>query len=203
MRAFVAVDITEPSILGSIKGLQAELAQSGTTGMRMVDAGILHFTLQFLGEVPDNAISSISDALLSVRFAPFDLEIAGVGAFPNVKSPRIIWVGGKTQEMPASKTNSIKNTAKPLLLLAQKVSDALESLGYTQDKPFKAHSTISRIKDKSKDDNITGMLKKRSNMVFGIQRVRSFKLKESRLTRGGPVYTDLAEITSETEDHRQ
>lgn len=199
MRIFVAVDITEPMIRDNIKKLQAELAaaaQSNPASIRMVDAGILHYTLQFLGEVSSDAIQGIVDALSSVKFVPFDLKVARVGAFPNVKSPRIIWVGGTTQQ---ATTNYNDTSTSGLAHLAQKVSDVLESLGHIRDKPFKAHSTISRVKNKNRDVDVADILRKESDLTFGIQKVQSFKLKESRLTPRGPVYTDLAEITSKVE----
>ena len=218
MRAFVAVEIVEESILGRIRDLQSEMARGWAAdggaggGGRPVDADILHFTLQFLGEIPEQP-QPVIDAVSAVRFAGFDLEIRGVGAFPNSRSPRIVWVGAgePAGEDDGGRGADGATAAAPddgLAGLAQSVSDALAPLGYLRDKPFVAHSTIFRIKrrggggrgrggeadNKGGRRDLTVELDGLRGTVFGVQRVSSFKLKRSRLTPKGPVYTDLAEV---------
>ncbi len=191
MRAFVAVEITEPAVLDGIRELQAALTPPDPKAVRLVDADTLHFTLQFLGEIPDGAQRPVADALSAVRFAPFDLEVGGVGAFPNIGSPRIVWVGGGGGG--GREATAGGNAGLPLSGLARKVSGALAPLGYARDKPFRPHSTILRVKRAPAD--IAGRLEERAGRgTFGVQRVDKFKLKKSRLTPEGPVYTDLAVV---------
>jgi len=198
MRAFVAVEITEPSILKKIKNLQSKMGEA-LKGAKPTDAGILHFTLQFLGEVPDSKIQSVIDAVSSTRFSRFDVEIAGLGAFPNGRSPRAIWVGARDVASTEGTGNGSggggksdgNGSSRALSDLAQKVSDSLAPVGYLRDKRFVAHSTIFRIKKKG--IGITDELKRHSDMVFGVQSITRFKLKKSVLTPTGPIYTDLME----------
>ena len=185
MRAFVAVEITESGITGAIENLQSELLRAEPGGARPVGAGLLHITLQFLGEVPEGAESRVVGALGSIKFDAFDVRIGGVGAFPNAKSPRVVWVG-------ASPSPPIAAPGCPKLQdLAQKVSGVLGPLGYKPDKPFRPHCTIFRIKRRV---DIAKELGEMAGRSFGVQRVGSFKLKRSLLTPQGPVYGDLAVV---------
>ena len=195
MRTFVAVEITDPDIISGIEKIRERLVPKDDPGsVRPVDAGKLHFTLQFLGEVPDDALGRISDALHEVRFAPFDLRVGGVGAFPNARSPRAVWVGGNVGG--GGGDGGSHADASPLHALAQKVAGALGPLGYAGGKPFKPHSTIFRVKRRGGE--IAERLKEMSGMTttLGTQRVDRFKLKKSRLTPDGPIYMDLAVINS-------
>ncbi|MDE0090555.1 MAG: RNA 2',3'-cyclic phosphodiesterase [Thaumarchaeota archaeon] len=215
MRAFVAVEITEPGITGAIENLQSELLRAEPGGARPVGAGLLHITLQFLGEVPEAAKSRVVDALGSIKFDAFDVRIGGVGAFPNVRSPRVVWVGASPSP-PITATAAAQGGSRPsgtgsgrgdndgpapaagaapgcpkLQDLAQRVSGVLGPLGYKPDKPFRPHCTIFRIKRRV---DIAKELREMAGRSFGVQRVKSFKLKRSLLTPQGPVYSDLAVV---------
>lgn len=201
MRAFVAVEVTEPAILKRIEELQRILSPLDPKNVKYVNTGNIHFTLQFLGQVPDGAHKAVADALRTVRFGAFDLEIGSVGAFPNYNSPRTVWVGGRQAADGTgrdARTNGDDATGLPML--SQKVSGVLDSLGYRRDKPFRPHSTIFRIKRGRVD--IAEKLRGHSKERLGIQRVDNFKLKESRLTPEGPIYTDVATITATKAEKR-
>lgn len=215
MRAFVAVEITEPGITGAIENLQSELMRAEPGGARPVGADLLHITLQFLGKVPEGAEGRVAGALGSVKFDAFDVRIGGVGAFPNARSPRVVWVGASPSppmavtaaaqgsgdrsgtgsshgdnDGPAAAAGTAPDCPK-LQDLAQKVSGVLGPLGYKPDKPFRPHCTIFRIKRRV---NIAKELREMACRSFGVQRVGSFKLKRSLLTPRGPVYSDLAVV---------
>jgi len=215
MRAFVAVEITEPGITGAIENLQSELLRAEPGGARPVGADLLHITLQFLGEVPESAESRVIGALDSIKFDAFDVRIGGVGAFPNAGSPRVVWVGASPSppitaaaaaqgsgwrsdtgsnhgdnDEPAPAAGTAPSCPK-LQDLAQRVSGVLGPLGYKSDKPFRPHCTIFRIKRRV---NIAKELREMAGRSFGVQRVGSFKLKRSLLTPQGPVYSDLAVV---------
>ena len=140
----------------------------------------LHFTLQFLGEVSEQTIDKIIQSLNTVEFSKFDISLKGIGAFPKLKSPKIIWIG--TDE----------KSGKMMTELSKKVEKALEPLGFSSEKPFKPHITVFRIKKKIGD--ITKEMENHKNVSFGIQEITSIKLKKSELTLNGPVYSDLMEV---------
>lgn len=175
MRVFVAVEVFDESVLKEIRKIQDGLKINA----RRVDTQMMHLTLLFLGEVGDQAITDVKKALGSIMFEPFRLSFGGIGAFPGARRPRTIWAG-------------IDGGADELGNLASKVESALIPLGFKNDKPFRPHMTIFRIKSKTKD--ITEDLKKIQDVRFDCQDVTRFKLKKSILTQQGPVYSDLLEV---------
>ena len=139
-----------------------------------------HFTLQFLGEISEEIMHKIVQALHTIEFSSFSITLKGVDAFPKLKFPRVIWIG--TDE----------NGGNMLIQLSKKVEKVMEPLGFFSDKPFKPHITIFRIKKKIGD--ITNELESQKVIDFGIHEISSIKLKKSELTSSGPIYSDLMEI---------
>ncbi|HSG73620.1 MAG TPA: RNA 2',3'-cyclic phosphodiesterase [Nitrosopumilaceae archaeon] len=173
MRTFVAVEITNQDILNSITNIRSELKIKA----KPVSIKNIHFTMQFLGEVSDETSQKIQDGLKSIKFDPFEVSIRGIGAFPKPSFPRVIWIG--TDE----------EGGKKLSELAVKISEKLANLGFKNDKPFKPHVTIFRVKNKI--ENISNELKQYESYSFGIQKVDEIKFKKSDLTSNGPIYSDL------------
>ena len=173
MRTFVAVELSNSEVLNSIKKIQTDLKIKA----RPVSVKNMHFTLLFLGEITEEVSNQVQDALGSIDFTPFDVNFVGVGAFPKPKFPRVIWVG--TDDSGATQ----------LVELAKKVEDALSPLGFHRDKPFKAHVTIFRIKNKIHD--ISAELADFTSLNVGVQKVSEIKFKKSVLTSNGPLYSDL------------
>jgi len=173
MRTFVAVEITNQDILNSITNIQSELKIKA----KPVSIKNIHFTMQFIGEVSDESSQKIQDELKSIEFEPFEVSIIGIGAFPKSGFPRVIWVG--TDEKGGKKLSE----------LALEISRKLSNLGFKNDKPFKPHVTIFRVKNKI--ENISNELKKYESYSFGIQKVVDIKFKKSVLTSDGPIYSDL------------
>ena len=176
MRAFVAVEISNKEIINSITKFQSEI----NIKAKPVEPQNLHFTLQFLGEVSEEISQKIKQALKTIKFSTFKVNFKGIGAFPKMKFPRVIWIG----------TDDVGGNA--LVDLAKKVENVLSPLGFTSDKPFKSHITIFRIKNKIGD--ISRELEKFETFEFGSQEISNIKLKQSVLTPQGPLYSDLEEI---------
>lgn len=176
MRVFVAIEITSDKIINSISKFQSEI----NINAKPVELHNLHFTLQFLGEVSQDVVEKIIVALKSVKFSKFMVDFKGIGVFPKLKFPRIVWIG--TDE----------KGGKLLTELAKNVENVLLPLGFTVDKPFKPHITVFRIKNKIGD--IEKELNKFKLVDFGTQEITGFKLKQSVLSSKGPVYSDLIEV---------
>ncbi|QLH11742.1 RNA 2',3'-cyclic phosphodiesterase [Nitrosarchaeum sp. AC2] len=179
MRVFVAIEITSDKIINSISKFQSEI----NINAKPVELHNLHFTLQFLGEISQDVIEKIIVALKSVKFSKFMVDFKGIGVFPKLKFPRIVWIG--TDE----------KGGKLLTELAKNVENVLLPLGFTVDKPFKPHITVFRIKNKIGD--IEKELNKFKLVDFGTQEITGFKLKQSVLSSKGPVYSDLIEVKAE------
>ena len=176
MRVFVSIEISNYEVINSIKKFQKIIEIDA----KPTELKNLHFTLQFLGEVSEQIIDKIIQSLNTIEFSKFNISLKGIGAFPKLKSPKIIWIG--TDE----------KSGKMMTELSKKVEKALEPLGFSSEKPFKPHITVFRIKKKIGD--ITKEMENHKNVSFGIQEITSIKLKKSELTLNGPVYSDLMEI---------
>ncbi|MFB5618896.1 MAG: RNA 2',3'-cyclic phosphodiesterase [Candidatus Nitrosomaritimum aestuariumsis] len=176
MRTFVAVEISNESVIDSIRDFQSKISLQA----KPIQPQNLHFTLQFLGEISEEICEKIKQNLKTIEFQSFKINFKGVGAFPNMRSPRVVWVG--VDEVGG----------KMLEKLAKEVENVLKPLGFFSDKPFKSHITIFRIKNKI--GNISKDLENFGDFEFGTQIVSNFKLKQSVLTPKGPIYSDLEEI---------
>lgn len=176
MRAFVAIEITNQKVIDSIRKFQTDVKINA----KPVELENLHFTLKFLGEISNDRVQKVNQALETIKFSKFDIKLAGVGAFPKLKFPRVIWIGVEQKSIQL------------MIELAEKVEKALEPLGFIFDKPFKPHLTVFRIKKTIED--ITEELKDKRTMNFGVQTVTEIKFKKSELTPRGPNYIDLLEV---------
>jgi len=172
MRAFVAIEVNNKDVLNSIHKIQAEL----NIKAKPVELHNMHFTVQFLGEVSEEMIGKISDALNSIEFSSFSISFASIGVFPKPNFPRVIWIG-------------TDDGVNELEKLAEIIRSKLSHLGFSPDKKFKPHVTIFRVKNKVED--LSSKLEKFSSCSFGKQLVSEIKLKKSELTSTGPIYTDL------------
>ena len=172
MRTFVAIEVNNKDVLNSIHKIQTEL----NIKAKPVELHNMHFTVQFLGEVSEEMIEKISDALNSIEFSEFSISFVSIGVFPKPNFPRVIWIG----------TNDGVNELEKL---AEVIRLKLTHLGFSPDKKFKPHVTIFRVKNKI--ENISDKLEKFSSYYFGKQTVSEIKLKKSELTPNGPIYTDL------------
>jgi len=172
MRIFVAIEVSDKDVLNSIHKIQTEL----NIKAKPVELHNMHFTVQFLGEVSEEVVGKISDALNSIEFSSFSISFASIGVFPKPNSPRVIWIGTD---------DGINELEK----LAEIIRSKMSHLGFSPDKKFKPHVTIFRVKNKIED--LSSKLEKFSSYSFGKQLVSEIKLKKSELTPNGPIYTDL------------
>ena len=193
MRAFVCVDVTDAGVLASVGRVQRRLRDEA--GARPVGPAPIHFTLAFLGDVPDEG-GGIAAALASIRFEAFDIVVVGAGAFPSARRPRVVWVGSDAAG------------GRGLAGLAAAVAGALAPLGEEGGmsgggRQFKPHATICRM-GSSRGGAPGGeeaaaaapIIESLRSERFGMQRVGSFKLKKSVLSPGGAVHTDVSEVVA-------
>ena len=125
MRTFVAIEVNNNNVLDSIQQIQSKL----NVKAKPVELHNMHFTVQFLGEVSEEMIGKISDALNSIEFSAFSISFASIGVFPKPNSPRVIWTG-------------VNDGVNELEKLAEVIRSQLSQLGFSPDKKFKAHVTI-------------------------------------------------------------
>ena len=114
MRVFIAIEISNKDVINSIKKIQDRI----NIDAKPVESRNFHFTLQFLGEISEDIMHKIIQALHTIEFSSFSITLKGVGAFPKSKFPRVVWVG--TDE----------NGGNMLIQLSKKVEKVMKPLGF-------------------------------------------------------------------------
>ncbi len=190
IRTFIAIELDE-SIKDELTKLQEQLKGKAPQGsVRWVRPGGIHLTLKFLGNVPADQIEEIARALQKScqGFAPFSLSCGGLGCFPNLKRPRVVWVG-------------IQEETGTLAQLHKAIEENVAPLGYPPEKrKFSPHLTLGRVQKRvgSGDRRRLGELVETLEIgTLGQMEVRSVNLMRSDLRPGGAVYTRLAEVKLE------
>lgn len=179
MRAFLAFDISQDVIERLLKA-EEELRQT-RADIGLVGRENLHFTVKFLGDVPDDITSKIDGRVSGLELASFEVEMKGMGVFPDMRRPRIVWAGVAAQD-EASITGR-----------AEAVIEALDGIGKPDERDFKAHVTIGRVRSARNVEAVESFVRGNEFRDFGRTRVTSLKLKSSLLTPKGPIYTDVRE----------
>lgn len=180
LRAFVAVEMPEP-IRAALQEIQSGLKQFKIRA-RWVRPENIHLTLKFLGNIPAGHVPSIGRALSeSVRArGPFGLPAVGMGVFPGLQRPRVIWVG-------------LSDRSQALVRLQQDIDARLAALGFPrEEKRFQGHVTIGRFADRGSPGPVAEALKQFGAQGVGTLEVREVVLFRSDLRPEGPVYTALA-----------
>lgn len=178
VRTFVAVDLPV-ELHDNIADVQSKFDDFK---FKFVDPGIVHITMKFLGEVPDEKIPDISKALDSVKCEPFKGHVKGLGVFPKPKFAKVIWLGceGNFADLYGS------------------INDSLSSFELEPNlHNFSAHATLARVKylPKKKKADFLELLDELKDVDIGEMQVDSVKLKKSVLTPQGPVYETLHEVS--------
>ena len=92
VRSFISIDVSDPGVINKIVQVQKEFAGLGAV-IKFVEPENLHVTIKFLGEIPESLISEIVEALSQINFREFSAFLRGVGCFPNINRPRVLWIG--------------------------------------------------------------------------------------------------------------
>ncbi len=186
IRAFIAIELPEDvrQRLDSVEQqIQARAGEVARRAVRWVPAGNMHLTLKFLGEVSTGNLQSLSRMLQNVagQHTHFDIVIGGLGAFPNVRRPRVIWVG---TEAPAD-----------LTALQRAIEAETHKLGYpVEERPFSPHLTLGRISQNARPEEVTQVARALGEVDMGeVGRVHVSQLHffRSDLRPSGAVYTSL------------
>jgi len=178
VRSFLAINLS----LDTKRFIQENIHQWRYLGrsVRWVKPDNIHLTLKFLGDITQEQVSEVSAVLQTITscFSPFRLELATPGLFPNLKRPRILWVG-------------LKGDIPELLKLQSELDKKLASKGFQpDDRPFIPHITVGRIKGRPPStDKLSHFLQ--TNMDSTGDRIDKLCLYQSILTPSGAVYKPL------------
>jgi len=181
MRLFIAVNLDE-DLRKKIIPLVESFVKTGAD-VKWVKPENLHLTLKFLGEVKEDKVPTIEQVLtpLFANFGQFKVEFFGFGVFPNLSSPRVIWMG----------INQGKNELKEL---SEKIENSLVSLGFPKEKrEFTAHLTLGRIRTLKGKESLVRKIEENLTTEVGLQEVKKIYLMQSSLHPTGPTYKTVKE----------
>ncbi len=182
LRVFIAVTIDDRT-KERISQIQEFLKKIGD-GVRWVRPQAMHLTLKFLGEIVEDELDRIYEASLRAvcQKKLFPISFGGFGVFPNLTSPRVIWMG-------------IEEGREELVDLAKNLEVELAKIGYPPEKRgFTPHLTLGRVKgwvDRRRLENVLV-----SYQIEGIRGIEAEKIEvmKSDLRPTGAIHTSLREF---------
>jgi 2'-5' RNA ligase len=182
IRSFIAFELPD-AVMSLLDTVQQEL-KSLRLKARWVRPANIHLTLKFLGDINPGRIDDIGAAMADAAAdcPALALAVGGIGFFPGVRRPRVIWLG-------------LGGQIQPLLNLQRNLEDRLAALGFAKEKrSFKAHLTLGRMRD-AVDPALIGRAAEQyaelGNQQFTADRMILFR---SDLQPSGAVYSQLRQV---------
>jgi 2'-5' RNA ligase len=203
IRSFIAINLSPGQLTDGISAALASL-KSGGAAVKWVRAENLHLTIKFLGGVDEGLLlGEIGESLkaAALRRGSFKLTFKGVGCFPDVRRPRVVWVGVDAPD--------------EFFGLHADIEAAMEALGFKREgREFSPHLTLGRVRAEvrpaarggasaggkfvTRSGGDFGELGRAiaglSERVFGSLDVESFALMRSDLS---PMRSDLSPMRSD------
>jgi len=186
IRCFLAFDLENDEVFRKLVNIQKLMIKTGAN-LKIVKPQNLHFTLRFLGNITVDLIDKISTKMEKINFNPFSIELKGMGFFPNLNSPRVIWVG-------------ITAGTKTMNSIFDQIEIQLRQLGLDPDyRGFSPHLTLARVKSNRNSDHLINFVKTHVDYLIGTVKLNSIHLKKSELFPTGPIYSTINEFPSKVE----
>ena len=182
IRAFIACDIPEgllkktSDIQDKLKKLDAEVSWTRIDG--------IHITLKFLGDIEQEIIERVADVIEEATTGqpPFEICIKGSGAFPNLKNPRVIWIG-------------VEDLNKGLMHIQQALDGRIKALRFEpEETEFTPHLSLGRVKGAKGKERLSSAISGLKDIEIGSFTVDRVILYKSELKPAGAVYTKLREV---------
>lgn len=181
IRAFIAIEIDEKnrsqllSLISRLKEAKADV--------KWAESSAMHFTLKFLGNIDKSLIEKLKISLndISKKFPVFDIHLSGISAFPNLKSPRVFWVG-------------LDKGSSQVCDIQKEIEEKLQSFGFKkEERGFRPHLTLGRIRSNKFLETLKLFLKNIEFQGETSSEAKGIVLFQSNLTPQGPIYTKLHE----------
>ncbi len=180
VRAFLAFELENESVRKNLLDVQRKAVQTGAD-VKLVEPENIHITMRFLGDITLNMADKIYEEMKNIQFVPFFAHIYGLGVFPDLRFPRVLWAG-------------ITEGSDQLRYIFQQLEPKLLNLGFAPDsKGFSPHLTIARVRSARNRTQLGEFVQKNTKYDFGRVDARCLRLKRSELTPRGPIYSTLKE----------
>jgi RNA 2',3'-cyclic 3'-phosphodiesterase len=180
VRAFIALRLSAAPVEEAIAAL-IERLRSPDDGIRWVRRVNFHLTLFFLGpSVARARLPPIAEALgtIAAASAPFEIAARGVGVFPNLARPRVVWVGLHSAE---------------LIRLGAEVTQAAVRCGFAAERrSYSPHLTIGRVRALRSPGRLPRAIRDEADSSFGLSRIERVVLYRSELGPESSIYHELA-----------
>lgn len=179
IRAFLAIDL--PTAIKEELAEQIQIFSPGTSGIKWADARQIHLTLKFFGSISSEIVDKINQCTqkVTLEIQPFGLTLRGVGGFPHIRRPRIIWAG-------------LGRDLEALLTLVEELEIAYEQIGIArEDRSFHPHLTLGRNKTNQPNEKLFQRLSGwtgEESEPFGVEEIILYK---SDLKPLGPIYSKI------------
>ncbi len=181
IRSFIAFDIDSTEVRNKLAKAQTLIVQTGAD-VRLVETENIHVTMRFLGDISANMVDKIFEEMKAVQFVPFSIQLKGIGVFPSLSYPRVVWAG-------------ITEGTNELRSIYEQLEPRLRVLGFAaDDHGFSPHLTIARVRSGRNKMQLSDFVRKNAEMDFGTIRGECIRLKRSMLSPRGPTYSTLKEF---------
>jgi 2'-5' RNA ligase len=138
--------------------------------------------MRFLGNITPQIVEAVFQEMKKIQFTPFTVQIKGLGAFPDLNYPRVVWAG-------------ITEGADQLKSIFSQLEPGLRGLGFAPDpKGFSAHLTIARVRSGRNKAQLAQFIRENASYEFGTINAGCLRLKKSELSPRGPKYSTLREF---------
>ena len=179
MRLFLAIN-PQPEVRRAVIEATSALRAAAPT-LNWMDESRVHLTLKFLGEQEDAVIEPLGEALDRVagRHRQFSMRIGDVGAFPNFRRARVVWMGVERESR--------------LELLHHDVEQACEGLGFeVEGRAFRPHLTLARVRERTAEEELRRLSRASRRVDFDCETdVHAIELMRSNPEPGGSRYEQL------------
>ena len=195
IRAFIAISFPKKVII-HLKDIQTHL-QTYKFKASWVKPSNIHLTMKFLGDIPVKTIhninQSIHNAVLEFKKENkgLSLSVKGIGVFPSVEKPKIIWAGIQP-DIQLDTNPDIKGQTSSLENMHSLLNRHLGKTGFKKDKKqFSPHVTLCRLKQSESEKRIAQIIKNHEDFTSDYFNVNSIILFKSQLTPSGAIHTQL------------
>jgi 2'-5' RNA ligase len=181
IRTFIAVEVKNTDVLRKLIEVR-DLLLTSNADLKPVEDENIHLTLRFIGEIPLSLARAICTEISSIRAERFQVHVKGIGAFPSLLRPRVVWAG-------------VEEGSDKLRELYAVIEERLKRLGIPREREeFIPHITLARIKSSKNIDKLVKLLSDLVNVDFGFTVVDEVFVKKSVLTPSGPLYSNICSV---------